>query len=330
MTSSELPSNESEIEGGRESFLWTGNGAFLFPGQGAQKKGMGFELFNNFPRARGVFEMADRILGYSISDICFNNTDNKLAKTEYAQPASAVVDIAAYYATLEVWPQLEFSHPVAGEAVSFGELPHLVVAGVMDLESLLSITKRRGAITNEVGNDNPGKMVAVLRLEREHIVGICKESGVWPAIYYPGITVISGGLKEIEDASALCKEKGARIIETGVDYAFHTPLMEPAKEPFREILAPLEFKDPSYTVILNPGVRATTSGREIKRYLPEGLTNPVDAIAMVAAAEALGAKVFLEFCPQPVLSNHLKRGNPEIKVASVYDFLSVQGLNLSF
>ena len=328
MTLSELPSRDAELKGDKESFPWTGNGAFLFPGQGAQKKGMGAELFKNFPAARSVFLQANDLLGYDIADICFNNPGDALRFTQYAQPASAVVDIAAYRAAVSICPELAINPPVASGGVSFGELPNLVVAGSIGLADLFVMTGARGMIAEKAGNSHPGKMVSILRLERADVQEICSETGdVWAAIYYPGITVISGSLKGIEKAVATISEKTrGRVIDMGVEYAFHTPLMESALPEFARIIDDLEFKDPSHPVIMNPSIKTTRSGWEIKRMLPLGLTHPIDAVAMIAEAKSLGAKVFAEFCPQPVLTNHLKRQDKEAKALSVHDFDSAQQL----
>src|SRR3989344_5188459 len=228
MTADQIDGKDFSKEAERISFHWSKHGGIMMPGQGCQKEGMGFDLYTHSPAAREIFEFADRVLGYSIRDICFNNPNKALSRTEFAQPAIAVTGIAARAATLEKMPQLTRDPAVAGGAVSFGELPHLVVAGVWGLEELFLVTKGRAQITEEVGRDIPGKMLAVLKIPPEEMEEICRKAGVWQAIKYPEMTVISGGLKEMDDAAALSRERNGRIIETGVEYAFHTPLMEPA------------------------------------------------------------------------------------------------------
>lgn len=302
----------------------------MMPGQGAQKKGMGLDLYNNSPAARAVFEFADKFLGYPITDICFNDPDGKLSRTEFAQPAIAAVGIAAYRATLERFPQLAYDPAVAGGAVSFGELPHLVVSGVWELEDLFSTVKDRAQITQQVGTDIPGKMLAVANLEPAEVEEICERSGVWPAIKYPAMTVISGALKEMDDAHALTIERGGKVFPTGVDFAFHTPIMKPAEQPFRDSLAKLQFRAPRYSVVMNSTAEATTDPERIRELLPEGLTHSVDTRALMATGRSLGVDVILEFGPGPVLVNHLRRENPQAKAASIHNINSLRSFDLVF
>lgn len=314
----------------QEAEPWKGRGVFMFPGQGSQVLGMGKDLYEASPAARSVFDTADQILNFSLSGICFNGPLGELKKTQVGQLAIGTVSVAVHAAVLELYKELVEELPVAGCGVSFGELANLVIAGVIDLETFLQVIKDRGSIMEEVGKKNPGRMKVIFDLDKDTIDKVCRELGAYPAIYYPGVTTISGSVREVEEAAEALKGRGAKVRDAGVEYPFHTPLMEEARVAFVNVLAPIKFNDPKYPVILSVTGKPISSGDEIKDALPYQLTSSADMAVSVAAARAMGGSFFLELGPRPILSNHLKRGNRELVTYSVHDLKSLRDLQLSF
>lgn len=301
--------------------------AYIFPGQGIQIKGMGRDLYDRYGAARKVFRQADDVLGFSLSTVCFDDPKEELGKTDVAQMAIGTVCIAAYEAAKETYPNLT---AVVGGGVSFGELPNLVAAGVIDFPAFLKLIKERGNIMEDAGRKNPGRMVMVMGLDREVVEDICTQSDVYPAIYYPGergVINIAGGLEEMERAVELCTDKKARVRPV-TNYAFHTPLMGGARDEIKKVLDFMEFRDPNYPIVLNANGQATRSGEEIKRLLPEQLTNPVDTPKTIATMGTFGAYTFIEFSPQPFFSKILVRSGEELQAVTVHNAQSMQDLAL--
>ncbi|RJQ38154.1 ACP S-malonyltransferase [Candidatus Microgenomates bacterium] len=298
--------------------------AYIFPGQGAQFKGMGKDLFENSKAARAVFREADDTLGFSLSSICFDDPNGDLVKTGIGQLALGTVAIASYEAALEKYPQLKKIKPVIGGGVSFGELPNLVAANVLSFRTYLKLIDNRGEIMEETGANPKGAMYAVMGLERERINAICQQTEIFPAIYYPGITVISGESENLKKAIEVFKGQRAKVRETGVEYPFHTPLMGRAAIKLAKYLGNVEFSDPEYPILFNSTGEILTSGKAIKESLPNQLTGPVDLEKGVEVMTKRGAQVFVEFCPRPILTSHMGKINPNLNAKSIFDFQSLQ------
>ncbi|MCL6096712.1 MAG: ACP S-malonyltransferase [Patescibacteria group bacterium] len=304
--------------------------AFAFPGQGSQYKGMGRDFYDNSPVGREVFDIASNISGFSLPKLCFDGEVGKysLEKTEDAQLAIATVCIAGLRVVEEQYPKLK---PNIYCGVSFGELSMLPAAGVVDFKTLLLLIRDRGKIMEEVGG-NLGKMIAVFGLERDIVEEVCKANEVYPAIYYSGMTVVSGKHADLKKATAALKEKKGLIKDTGVNYPFHSPLMEKAREKFKDMLAPIELADPSSPVALSVTGKITESGEELKEHLPDSLTSPVDTHKLIEVLTPLGIGLFVEFCPKPTLSGFIQRRardvNADIQVTSIHDLKSLSALSV--
>lgn len=298
--------------------------AYLFPGQGSQIQGMGKSLWESSPAARKIFKEAEEILGYSIADKCFNGSAAELELTEIAQAGIGTVCLSAFAAFEEKFGKI---NPQSGAGISFGELPNLVAAQVFDLKTFFAIVGSRSRIMEEVGKVPPGEMMSVLGLsDKEIIEQTCRENKVYPAIYYPGIVIISGLVEHMPKAALAFSNLKAKVRPTGVKYPFHTPHMERAEKEFALFLKQFEFRDPKYPIILNATGEPTTSGEEIRSALPLQVTRTIDAVKVIQAIHKSGAKVVLEFCPKPTLASLVNRVDSSLAGISIFSSDSLSSL----
>ncbi len=290
--------------------------AFLFPGQGSQYVGMGRDLFEQFPVARDRFERADARLGFSLSEHMFGSNASAeveaeaLKRTDVAQPALYVHSLVAM-AILEehgLAPEMTAGH-------SLGEYSALAATGAIDFEAGLEIVRLRGRLMAEAGARRPGMMAAVLGMDDDVVDRTCREasdgpdSTVAPANFNsPGQVVISGDRDAVERAMALAAERGAkRVVTLPVSGAFHSPLMEHARDGLAEGLRAVELRTPSCPVYLNVTAAPTTDPDEIRRRLLEQLTAPVRWSQTLRRMRADGASRFVEVGAGNVLSGLAKR-----------------------
>lgn len=250
--------------------------AFLFPGQGAQQVGMGHALAEGFPAAREVFDTADRVLGLSLTRICWEGPAEELKKSVHTQPALLTHSVAAFRLVEAAGLEPSF---VAGH--SLGEYSAVVAAGAMRFEDALLVTRRRGELMYQAGLDRPGAMAAILGLSAADVDSVCEEAAevgvVRPAnLNAPGQVVISGEPEAVERASELAKARGAkRAIRLEVSGAFHSPLMAPAAEGLREALAGVTLHDARCPVVSNAWARPVQKADEIRAALEAQLLSAV-------------------------------------------------------
>ncbi|MDR1782728.1 MAG: ACP S-malonyltransferase [Dysgonamonadaceae bacterium] len=271
----------------------------VFPGQGAQYTGMGKDLYDNSLIAKKLFESANEILGFRITDCMFYGTDEDLRQTKVTQPAIFLHSVILAK-TLE-----NQKLPAMAAGHSLGEFSALAVAGALSFEDALKLVYKRALAMQKAGEENPGTMAAILALADEKVEEICAEVDdiVVPANYNcPGQVVISGTLSGVDRACELLLAAGAkRALKLKVGGAFHSPLMEPAKEELEKAISATEFKTPQFPVYQNVSTYGETSPETIKNNLISQLTAPVKWTQSVRNMISDGADEFLELGPGSVL-----------------------------
>jgi [acyl-carrier-protein] S-malonyltransferase len=287
--------------------------AYVFPGQGSQFPGMGKLHYEQNPLAKDLFEAANQILGFRISDIMFTGSDEDLKQTRVTQPAVFLHSVIAFKVTPDLRPAMVAGH-------SLGEFSALVGNEVLSFEDGLKLVSIRAEAMQQACEINPSTMAAVLALADEKVEEICesvsRETGeiVVPANYNcPGQLVISGSIKGVEIACERMKAAGAkRALILPVGGAFHSPLMEPAKSKLLDAIQATDFSNPTCPVYQNVTASAITDGNSIKRNLVEQLTGAVRWSQSVQAMIADGASHFTEVGPGKVLQGLVNKINKEV------------------
>lgn len=279
--------------------------AYVFPGQGAQFTGMGLSLYENFPEAQKMFEKANQVLGFNITDIMFEGTAEQLKQTNVTQPAVFLHSVILNHVLGEdAKPEMVAGH-------SLGEFSALVANKTLEFEDALRLVSKRAEAMQKACELQPSTMAAVLGLEDELVEAVCAEiDGVVVAANYncPGQLVISGEVKAIEAACEALKEKGAkRALVLPVGGAFHSPLMEPAREELAKAIEETTFNTPICPVYQNVSTFAVTNPEEIKENLIFQLTAPVKWTQSVQNMIKDGATSFTEIGPGKVLQGLVKK-----------------------
>ncbi|WP_144494370.1 ACP S-malonyltransferase [Bacillus pumilus] len=295
--------------------------AFLFPGQGSQKIGMGKDLFDQEAVSKAVFEEADKTLGFNLSSMIFEGDAEELTLTFNAQPALLTTSIAILKKFEESGIKADYA---AGH--SLGEYTALVAAGALSFQDAVYAVRKRGELMNEAVPAGEGAMAAILGLDQTALLEVTKEvteSGhlvELANLNCPGQIVISGTAKGVEIASEKAKEKGAkRAIALEVSGPFHSALMKPAAEKFTEVLSKLDITDAKTPVISNVTADIVTSRDAIETKLIEQLYSPVRFEESVERLIDLGVTTFIEIGPGKVLSGLVKKVNRRLTTISVSD-----------
>lgn len=286
--------------------------AYVFPGQGAQAVGMGKDLYEEHAEVRALFERANELLGFRITDLMFAGTPDDLKQTRVTQPAVFLHSVAMAKA-LGIEPEAVAGH-------SLGEFSALVVSGALSFEEGLLLVSKRAMAMQKACEQIEGTMAAVLGLADEAVEMVCAEiEGVVVAANYncPGQLVISGEKGAVEKACAKAKEAGARrALPLPVGGAFHSPLMEPAREELAEAIAAANFQTPRCPIYQNVDAAPHTDPEEIKQNLIAQLTAPVRWTQTVQQMVADGCSHFTELGPGTVLQGLIRKIAPDASAES--------------
>ena len=285
--------------------------AFVFPGQGSQFPGMCRDLYDAHAEAREMCQAANRLLGFSLTDVMFDGTADDLKQTKVTQPAVFLHSVVAQRLMTIEKPDMVAGH-------SLGEFSALVACGALRFEDALLLVSARAQAMQAACEQNPGTMAAVLGLPDEQVDELCKkQDGVVVAANFncPGQVVISGEVDAIDAACVAMKEAGARrALRLPVGGAFHSPLMQPAAEALKEAILKTDFHKPFCPIYQNVSAKAESEPEIIRENLLKQLTAPVRWTQSVQAMIADGANEFYEFGPGDVLKGLIRKINPDVQV----------------
>ena len=301
--------------------------AFVFPGQGAQKVGMGKDFYDNFDAARKLFDEADEALGYSIRKICFEGSEEDLKLTANTQPAILVVSVIVD----EILKSEGITANIAG-GHSLGEYSALVSAGTLKFSDAVILVHKRGKFMQEAVPVGEGAMAAIIGLDDATIIKICAEAsevGEVQAVNFncPGQTVIAGKTAGVEAAVEKLKSAGAKkakAVILPVSAPFHSTLMAPAAQKLAVELDKVELRDAAFPIAANFTGELETSALEIKKNLVAQADNPVKWIACVEAMKNFGAEIFIECGVGKTLCGFNRRIDKKIKSLNVEDMDSLK------
>jgi [acyl-carrier-protein] S-malonyltransferase len=297
--------------------------AFLFPGQGSQYVGMAKDLYDNSVEAKEMILTADEAIGTNLSFTMFNGPEEELKQTENTQPAIFLhsVILASIIRTLQ---------PDAAAGHSLGEYSALVAAGSIQFYDAVKLVRARGSAMQQAGIRQKGTMAAVIGLSPQEVEECCSEASsegvVQPANFNsPGQIVISGSVEGVKKGMEICKSKGAKLVkELIVSGAFHSPLMESAKEDLQEALNNTHIYDARFPVYANVTAKRVSSKEEIKKLLLDQLTSPVRWEETILNMMNDGIEEFYEIGPGKVLSGLVKRINAEAVCYNIDKYSEVE------
>lgn len=300
--------------------------AYVFPGQGTQYIGMGYDFYQNFESAKKIYNDADEVLGYSLTKLCFEGPIEKLSQTQYAQPAILTTSIACLEVLREnSLPPASCLLPTYLAGHSLGEYSALVAAGGLEFKEAVRIVRQRAQFMQEEAEKHPTGMMAILGLERSEVERICREESVEVAnINCPGQIVISGMKGCLEKAAQKVIEAGAkRAIPLAVNGAFHSSYMLPAQEKLAVVLSAAEIRNLQIPVIANVTARPVTNPEEIRESLTKQISGSVLWEDSVRWMIKEGITTFIEIGPGKVLKGLIRKIDPVVEVRNIENMESL-------
>lgn len=302
-----------------------GMAAHIFPGQGAQYVGMGKDLYENSAAAKGIFDRADKALGFSISALCFNGPEDKLKRTDICQLAIFTTSIAA----LEAFTAVEEGRGAARQlpgfvaGLSLGEYTALAAAGVLCFEDALSLVQARGRLMDKAAEAHPGKMAAIIGLDKDRVEDICRKTGIEIAnLNCPGQVVVSGRARQMEEVKVELEKAGAsKVVFLEVSGAFHSSLMKEASVELARHMDKCEFGEPKTRFISNVTAKPAAGAEEIRQNLVKQMYSPVLWEESVRFMAKEGVSRFYEIGPNRVLKGILRKIDPSLEVINIGKYM---------
>jgi [acyl-carrier-protein] S-malonyltransferase len=296
------------------------NTAYIFPGQGSQAVGMGKQLYDNYECARKIFDESDNILDFPLSKLCFEGPEEELTRTINVQPAIFITSLACFEVARELL-QDKLDQPAYTAGHSLGEYNALYIAGVLNLRDALLLIRERGRLMNDAGMKNPGGMLAIIGAPQEKVEDICLRGDTEISnINSPGQIIISGSNDSLQKSRAICEAEGIRrIIPLKVSGAFHSHLLKPAAEGLKAIIDNYSFNNASIPVVSNITANGIVDAEAIKDELVNQILKCVQWQKSVENMIKDGVNTFVEFGRGQVLTNLIKRINPNVMLYNIAD-----------
>jgi [acyl-carrier-protein] S-malonyltransferase len=301
--------------------------AYVFPGQGSQEVGMGYELYRSSPKARQVFDEADEALQFPISRLCFEGPEDELRETINSQPAILTASIAYLRATSELNNTIK---PTIVAGHSLGEYTALVATNVLEFADAVCLVRERGRLMQEAGRIKPGSMAAIIGLDEVTSEEICMETGAQIAnINCSGQIVISGTKEAVARSMDLAYSRGAvGVVPLEVSGAFHSALMQSAVEGMAQAISRVDFRPPEVPIVANSTAKPVTTINEVKEELLQQLCHCVRWQLSVEYMVGEGVSTFVEIGPGIVLTKLIKRIAKKAQVLNMSDLESIKAIGL--
>lgn len=301
--------------------------ACVFPGQGSQAVGMGYDLYQSYRQARDTFEEADSALEFPLSQLCFEGPEEELRDTVNAQPAILTTSVACLRAASECGIALK---PALVAGHSLGEYTALVAANVIGFSDSVRLVRERGRLMQEAGKTMPGGMAAIIGIDEESLEEVCRETGSQIANFNcSGQIVISGTRESLARSMDLAKARGARrVVPLQVSGAFHSILMQPTVDGMAQAISQVNFGLPQVPIVANSTAQPMTSPDEVKEELLRQLCHCVQWQPSVEYMLGDGVSTFIEIGPGQVLSGLIKRINSEVQVLNMSNAESIKAIEL--
>ena len=294
------------------------NVALIFPGQGSQSVGMGKEFYDSSPEAKDVFDQANELVEGGLLKIIFEGPPDMLTSTNYCQPAIVATSIAALRA-FQAHEKYKAIQPTFTAGLSLGEYSALAASGALSFSKTINLVRRRSSLMEAAARLTPGKMAAIIGLDKARLEDICNLTGATIANHNsPQQIVITGEAAKVEEAARLCQEAGAKnVVMLDVSGAFHSSLMESAAEQFRMVLERTPLEDAQIPIVSNVDAHPVTNSQDIRLNLAHQITSSVQWVDSVQAIASAGVKDFIEIGPGKVLKGLIKRIDPSLKVHNI-------------